>query len=77
MPKIPPWLDALAGITEAARLVLAAILEADRVSRPVAYLRQRFGLRHDLDDTIGGALHELRARRLIRGDASCVWAVRR
>lgn len=80
LPTIPAWLNELAGITERARYMLAALIEvADpvgRIDRPERFLRERFRLSPGLTSAID-SLTELRAVRLIRGDAARIVLTRR
>ena len=85
LPAVPAWLHELAGITEVARLVLAALIEmADPVGRvrsPVKALADRLGHRCVITrrplPALTDALVELRDARLLRGDARAVVLTRR
>lgn len=79
LPVVPSWLRELAGITERARYMLAALIEVadpmECVSAPVARLQRRFEL--PMTDACVASLAELRDVRLIRGNGKRVVLTRR
>lgn len=79
-PPLPAWVASLAGISEAARWCLAALVELDAVvvAGPIDLVRERFGQRHlAIEADLVDALGELRRFGLIRGSSSGVVVTRR